>query len=140
MPYIAQVAVGRREKLTVFGSDFETVDGTGVRDYVHVMDIAEGHVAAVRAMLRQGSEGVRIYNLGTGNGELHYVKLKKKLTNFKNVKFLNLNVIFAFFFTRNLWQGFTKPLHYISTLCGIFIRHKLCHFHRHLRPRNGGGL
>ncbi len=68
MPYIAQVAVGRREKLTIFGHDYDTPDGTGVRDYIHVMDIAEGHVAAVKAMCRPGSEGVRIYNLGTGKG------------------------------------------------------------------------
>lgn len=68
MPYIAQVAVGRREKLTIFGHDYDTPDGTGIRDYIHVMDIAEGHVSAVKAMLRQNSEGVRIYNLGTGKG------------------------------------------------------------------------
>lgn len=52
MPYIAQVAVGRREKLTVYGHDYDTKDGTGVRDYIHVMDIAEGHVAAVKYILR----------------------------------------------------------------------------------------
>jgi len=68
MPYIAQVAVGRREKLTIYGHDYDTPDGTGIRDYIHVMDIAEGHVSAVKAMLRQNSEGVRIYNLGTGKG------------------------------------------------------------------------
>ena len=65
-----QVAVGRREKLTIFGHDYDTPDGTGIRDYIHVMDIAEGHVSAVKAMLRQNSEGVRIYNLGTGKGQL----------------------------------------------------------------------
>ena len=46
MPYIAQVAVGRRDKVTVYGNDYETIDGTGVRDYIHIMDVAEGHVAA----------------------------------------------------------------------------------------------
>lgn len=66
MPYIAQVAVGRREKLSVFGDDYETPDGTGVRDYIHVVDLAKGHVAALnRAMEVKGCE---IYNLGTGNG------------------------------------------------------------------------
>ena len=64
------MAVGRREKLTIFGHDYDTPDGTGIRDYIHVMDIAEGHVSAVKAMLRQNSEGVRIYNLGTGKGQL----------------------------------------------------------------------
>jgi UDP-glucose 4-epimerase len=50
MPYISQVAVGRRERLSVFGSDYPTSDGTGVRDYIHVMDLAEGHIAALRYM------------------------------------------------------------------------------------------
>ncbi|MFM2480848.1 UDP-glucose 4-epimerase GalE [Celerinatantimonas sp. YJH-8] len=65
-PYIAQVAVGRREKLSVFGDDYPTVDGTGVRDYIHVMDLADGHVAALNHKLTQ--TGVHIYNLGTGQG------------------------------------------------------------------------
>ncbi len=66
MPYIAQVAVGRREKLSVFGSDYPTVDGTGVRDYIHVMDLADGHVKAL-AWLQQGL-GIKAFNLGTGRG------------------------------------------------------------------------
>ncbi len=66
MPYVAQVAVGRREKLMVFGGDYPTVDGTGVRDYIHVMDLVEGHVAALRVMLAE--EGLLRVNLGTGNG------------------------------------------------------------------------
>ena len=66
MPYIAQVAVGRRPHLTVFGTDYPTPDGTGVRDYLHVMDLADGHIAALRR--RHGQAGVRIYNLGTGRG------------------------------------------------------------------------
>jgi UDP-glucose 4-epimerase len=64
MPYITQVAKGRLDKLRIFGNDYPTVDGTGVRDYIHVMDLAEGHVAA----LNQLTEGVHIYNLGTGHG------------------------------------------------------------------------
>ncbi|MBM7506673.1 UDP-glucose 4-epimerase [Nocardioides salarius] len=67
MPYIAQVAVGRREKLQVFGDDYATVDGTGVRDYIHVEDLAAGHVAALEALDRTG-EPVSTWNLGTGRG------------------------------------------------------------------------
>ncbi|MDA8095034.1 MAG: UDP-glucose 4-epimerase GalE [Betaproteobacteria bacterium] len=66
MPYVAQVAVGRREALSVFGNDYPTPDGTGVRDYIHVMDLAEGHVAALAYVL--GNEGVLTVNLGTGQG------------------------------------------------------------------------
>lgn len=66
MPYVAQVAIGRREKLSVFGGDYPTPDGTGVRDYIHVMDLAEGHVAALNYLAnRPGSLTV---NLGTGRG------------------------------------------------------------------------
>ncbi|MDC9593336.1 UDP-glucose 4-epimerase GalE [Xenorhabdus sp. IM139775] len=66
LPYIAQVAVGRREKLSVYGNDYPTPDGTGVRDYIHVMDLADGHVAALNAVGKQS--GLHIYNLGTGKG------------------------------------------------------------------------
>ena len=66
MPFIAQVAVGRREQLAVFGNDYPTVDGTGVRDYIHVMDLVEGHVAALRYLQQQG--GLLTVNLGTGSG------------------------------------------------------------------------
>jgi UDP-glucose 4-epimerase len=67
MPYVAQVAIGRRPHLTVFGDDYPTPDGTGVRDYLHVMDLAEGHLSALLHMEKEGS-GLRTYNLGTGNG------------------------------------------------------------------------
>jgi UDP-glucose 4-epimerase len=66
MPYIAQVAVGRRESLSVFGNDYPTQDGTAVRDYIHVMDLADGHVAAMQQLA--GKPGVHIYNLGAGIG------------------------------------------------------------------------
>ncbi|MGC9163480.1 MAG: UDP-glucose 4-epimerase GalE [Thiomonas sp.] len=66
MPYITQVAVGRLDKLRVFGGDWPTVDGSGVRDYIHVMDLAEGHVAALRRLLTQ--PGMFTVNLGTGQG------------------------------------------------------------------------
>ena len=66
MPYITQVAIGKLEKLGVFGDDYDTPDGTGVRDYIHVVDLAIGHVKAVEKIADK--EGLFIYNLGTGNG------------------------------------------------------------------------
>jgi UDP-glucose 4-epimerase len=66
MPYVAQVAVGRRPQLNVFGGDYPTPDGTGVRDYIHVVDLARGHVAALNTLLKLG--GVQTWNLGTGRG------------------------------------------------------------------------
>ena len=66
MPYITQVAVGKREKLGVFGNDYPTHDGTGVRDYIHVVDLARAHVAALQAIERK--QGLAVYNIGTGHG------------------------------------------------------------------------
>ncbi|CNI36904.1 UDP-glucose 4-epimerase GalE [Yersinia pekkanenii] len=66
MPFIAQVAVGRRESLAIFGKDYPTPDGTGVRDYIHVVDLADGHVAAMKKLHNQ--PGVHIFNLGAGVG------------------------------------------------------------------------
>lgn len=66
VPYVAQVAVGKLEAVQVFGDDYDTPDGTGVRDYIHVVDLATGHVAALDWM--NGREGVEIFNLGTGQG------------------------------------------------------------------------
>lgn len=66
MPYITQVAVGKRPELGVFGDDYDTPDGTGVRDYIHVVDLAKGHVCALHAIVRKC--GLDIYNLGTGHG------------------------------------------------------------------------
>ena len=66
MPYIAQVAVGKLEKLHVFGNDYNTIDGTGVRDYIHVVDLADGHVKAIDWAL--ANTGCEAFNLGTGNG------------------------------------------------------------------------
>lgn len=66
MPYITQVAVGKLDKLHVFGDDYATADGTGVRDYIHVVDLAKGHVKALKAI--EENCGVAIYNLGTGRG------------------------------------------------------------------------
>lgn len=66
MPFIAQVAVGRREYLSIFGDDYPTHDGTGIRDYIHVMDLADGHIAALKSVGEKS--GLHIYNLGTGKG------------------------------------------------------------------------
>lgn len=65
MPYVAQVASGQREKVRVFGRDYPTPDGTGIRDYIHVMDLAEGHVASLRVLMQTGGH---LVNLGTGKG------------------------------------------------------------------------
>lgn len=68
MPFISQVAVGRRKCLSVFGNDYPTKDGTGVRDYIHIVDLAEGHVSAINSLLKTGATGFMTYNLGTGCG------------------------------------------------------------------------
>ncbi|MDO8345302.1 MAG: UDP-glucose 4-epimerase GalE [Cellvibrio sp.] len=67
LPYVAQVAIGKLKELSVFGDDYNTVDGTGVRDYIHVVDLAHGHVAALKGLEKSGI-GCRAYNLGTGSG------------------------------------------------------------------------
>lgn len=67
MPYITQVAIGKLPALSVFGDDYDTPDGTGVRDYIHVVDLAEGHVKALDNIL-EGNKGVQVFNLGTGHG------------------------------------------------------------------------
>jgi UDP-glucose 4-epimerase len=66
MPYITQVAIGQRPHLNVFGNDYPTPDGTGVRDYIHVVDLADGHVKALEKMTQK--PGLEVYNLGTGCG------------------------------------------------------------------------
>ena len=66
MPFIAQVAVGRQTKLFVFGDDYPTIDGTGVRDYIHIMDLADGHIKALEKL--EADPGLVTYNLGTGKG------------------------------------------------------------------------
>lgn len=83
MPYITQVAVGKREKLSIFGSDYDTHDGTGVRDYIHVQDLAKGHLKALEKVM--DSKGAEAYNLGTGVGYsvLDVVKNFEKATGQK---------------------------------------------------------
>lgn len=68
MPYIQQVVLGQREFLSVYGSDYDTRDGTCIRDYIHVMDLADGHVKAVDKLFNTKEIGCIAYNLGTGNG------------------------------------------------------------------------
>lgn len=81
MPYITQVASGEREYLQVFGNDYDTPDGTGVRDYIHVVDLAEGHVAA----MKHSKQGAHAYNLGTGKGTsvLELVQTFERVNNIK---------------------------------------------------------
>lgn len=83
MPYITQVAVGKREKLSIFGNDYNTHDGTGVRDYIHVVDLAKGHLKALEKIMT--TKGVDAYNLGTGTGYsvLDVVKSFEKANNIK---------------------------------------------------------
>lgn len=68
MPYICKVAVGELDHLNVFGNDYKTKDGTGVRDYIHVVDLARAHVLAIEKIIKDGNVGVKTYNLGTGTG------------------------------------------------------------------------
>lgn len=86
MPYIAQVAVGKRPYLSVFGDDYSTADGTGVRDYIHVLDLTEGHLKALEKLAK--NKGVYTYNLGTGNGSsvLEIIKTFEKVSG-KNIPF-----------------------------------------------------
>ena len=84
LPYIANVAVGKLEYLNIFGSDYDTVDGTGVRDYIHVVDLAKAHVAGVKKLISLNG-ALKIYNLGTGTGYsvLEIVKTFEKVNNVK---------------------------------------------------------
>ena len=79
MPYVTQVAVGKREKLSIFGNDYPTIDGTGVRDYIHVVDLAKGHLAALN-YLAQKQKSMTV-NLGTGQG----VSVKQLVDTFAQV-------------------------------------------------------
>ncbi|MBR5553596.1 MAG: UDP-glucose 4-epimerase GalE [Clostridia bacterium] len=89
MPYIAQVAVGKREKLSVFGNDYPTPDGTGVRDYIHVVDLARGHVAAID--YAANNKGTEIVNLGTGIG----YSVLDLVKSFEKVNGINIPYVIA---------------------------------------------
>ena len=84
VPYITQTAVGKREKLTVFGNNYETKDGTCVRDFIHVVDLAEAHVAALNYSQRM-NEAVDVFNVGTGKGNtvLELIETFEKVNNLK---------------------------------------------------------
>ena len=84
LPYVCQVASGKREKLSVYGNDYNTKDGTGVRDYIHVVDLAVGHIKAIEKLEKEGS-GLYIYNLGTGEGYsvLDIIKTFETVNNVK---------------------------------------------------------
>ena len=84
MPYVARVASGTLKELSVFGNDYNTPDGTGVRDYIHVVDLAKGHIKALEKLEKE-KEGLYIYNLGTGKGYsvLDMVKAFEKATGKK---------------------------------------------------------
>ena len=83
LPYIAQVAIGKRDKLSVYGNDYNTHDGTGVRDYIHVMDLVEGHLSALDYIAK--NQGYHVWNLGSGSGYsvLDMVKAFEKASNIK---------------------------------------------------------
>lgn len=89
MPYVTQVAVGQREKLAIFGNDYPTVDGTGVRDYIHVMDLADAHICALKN--RINSKGCRAWNIGTGKG----ASVLQVINTFKQVNGIDVNYEFA---------------------------------------------
>ena len=84
MPYIVRVANGQLKELSIFGNDYDTPDGTGVRDYIHVVDLAKGHLKALEKIEKEG-KGLYIYNLGTGRGYsvLDMVKAFEKATGQK---------------------------------------------------------
>ena len=84
MPYITQVASGRLEKLKIYGNDYETADGTGVRDYIHVVDLAKGHLAAINFL--EKCKNVEIFNLGTGFG----YSVKEVLNSFEKMSGINI--------------------------------------------------
>lgn len=85
VPFITQTAIGKREKLTVFGDDYNTKDGSCVRDYIHVVDLAKAHVAALRLMEKSEFKGYDVFNIGTGNGNtvLEIIKAFERVTGEK---------------------------------------------------------
>lgn len=89
MPYVCQVAIGKCERLSIYGNDYQTKDGTGVRDFIHVMDLAEGHVAALKH--RNHASNLNIYNLGTGRG----YSVLELLHAFKRVTTLSVPYVFT---------------------------------------------
>ncbi|KAL5201968.1 hypothetical protein ABZP36_012920 [Zizania latifolia] len=92
MPFVQQVAVGRRPALTVYGTDYNTTDGTGVRDYIHVVDLADGHIAALRKLYEDPDKiGCEVYNLGTGKG----TSVLEMVAAFEKVSGKKIPLVFA---------------------------------------------
>ena len=91
LPFVSQVAVGRREALNVFGNDYKTPDGSGVRDYIHVVDLAEGHTLSLTQIFNKSFTGTKAYNLGTGKGKLQETS---KQMNRPFLKSWSLSLIF----------------------------------------------
>ncbi|EER94859.1 hypothetical protein BDA96_01G396400 [Sorghum bicolor] len=92
MPYVQQVAVGRLPHLTVYGTDYNTKDGTGVRDYIHVVDLADGHIAALRKLYEDSDKiGCEVYNLGTGKG----TSVLEMVAAFEKVSGKKIPLVFA---------------------------------------------
>ena len=85
VPFITQTAIGKREKITVFGDDYNTPDGSCVRDYIHVVDLAKAHVAALKLMEKESFNGYDVFNFGTGNGNsvLEVIHAFEKATGVK---------------------------------------------------------
>jgi len=88
VPYLTQVAAGIREKLTVFGNDYNTADGTCVRDYIHVSDLAEAHVSALKFMMGNNNSQLSVFNIGTGHG----VSVKEIIDLFEEVNNMKVNI------------------------------------------------
>ena len=92
MPYITKVAVGKLKELSVFGNDYDTHDGTGVRDYIHVVDLAIGHVKALEKLNQK--PGLVTYNLGTGTG-YSVLDLVKSFEKASGVKWITASILFS---------------------------------------------
>lgn len=103
MPYIAKVAVGELEELSVFGNDYPTRDGTGVRDYIHVVDLAKGHVEALKFLTK--NQGVEVFNLGSGNG----YSVLELINAFKDISAVNVPYKFAPRRAGDLPEFFAEP-------------------------------
>ena len=90
MPYILKVAVGELKKLTIYGNDYDTKDGTCIRDYIHVVDLAKGHLAAIEHSFKN-KNGIFVYNLGSGNG----VSVTEMVNTFEKVNNVELNYVYG---------------------------------------------
>ena len=105
MPFISQVAVGKHAEVKVFGNDYNTRDGTCIRDYIHILDVASGHSAALKKI--QENPGLKIYNLGTGKGYtvLEMIKAFEKASNKTvQINFFIFKYLFVYLLSKNFFQ------------------------------------